>query len=418
MCLRKTGLPIAPGGEVDRNKEICIAAGFTSNTDRNSRTEAPPNPVTWKSAMKKLYPVLASVLLLVIFSPDLHAEEDRLKHPLYFPPAHGTWETVRPAQVGWDQAKLHEALDYAKENHSTGVVILHKGRILAEQYFEIEGARSAKFRKRILGRDEAGHTIEDVASAQKSVASILLGIAQQKGLLEIDDRVNQYLGAGWSRATPQQEKAITVRHLITMTSGLTNRGTFEVSPGTKWRYNTTAYAKSMDVVAAAANMDRHELTRQWLTQPIGMSHSKWVKRGSPEMQLVNGFGFATTARDLARFGLMTMAGGKWGDKTILADQEYLKAATTSSQELNPFYGYLWWVNRDANAPNRAPRLATAPKDMFSANGALNRRCFVVPSLQLVVTRLGDQPGGNRTFDRRFWKLLVEAMPRNVKTEIP
>ena len=65
---------------------------------------------------------------------------------------------------------------------------------------------------------------------------------------------------------------------------------------------------------------------------------------------------------------------------------------TSSQKLNPFYGYLWWLNCNANATKGARRLETAPSDMFSANGALNRRCFVVPSLQLVVTRLGDSDG--------------------------
>jgi CubicO group peptidase (beta-lactamase class C family) len=377
-----------------------------------------PRPTLGKIAVKHISIILAVHLILVIFDPGLQAQDNRPNNSLYFPPAQGEWETVQPGQVGWDRAKLQKVLNYAKENHSSGVVILHKGRILAEQYIEITGPKSAKFKKRILGRDGAGHTIEDVASAQKSIASILIGIAQQKGLLKIDDRVSQYLDVGWSRATQQQEQAITIRHLITMTSGLTVRGTYEASPGSKWRYNTTVFAKSMDVVAAAANMDRHELTKLWLTQPVGMSDSKWVRRGSPEIQLVNGFGFATTARDLARFGLMTLAGGKWGDKTILADQQYLHDATTTSQPLNPFYGYLWWVNRNAHAPNRAPRLPTAPKDMYSANGALNRRCFVVPSLQLVVTRLGDQPAGNRGFDRQFWKLLVEAMPCDLKAKSP
>jgi CubicO group peptidase (beta-lactamase class C family) len=360
--------------------------------------------------MKQLSRILAVHLLFVVLNPGLRADEVPADRLLYFPPAQGDWETVEPGEVGWDGAKLQETLDYAGKNQSSGVVILYKGRILAEKYFEVAGAKSAKYRVRVLGTDEAGHTIEDVASAQKSVASILVGIAQQKGLLKIDDPVNQHLGAGWSRATPDQEKAITIRHLITMTSGLTDRGTFEAKPGTKWRYNTMAYAKSMDIVAAVAKIDRHELTKQWLTRPLGMSDSKWVKRRSPKIQLINGFGFATTARDLARFGLMTLAGGQWGDKAILTDQKYLKEATTSSQTMNPYYGYLWWVNRNANAPNRASRLQTAPKDMFSANGALNRRCFVVPSLQLVVTRLGDRPDAGRAFDRQFWKLLTEASP--------
>lgn len=178
-----------------------------------------------------------------------------------------------------------------------------------------------------------------MASAQKSVASFLVGIAQAKGLLKIDDPVNQYLGAGWSRAEPTQEKAVTIRHLITMTSGLSDRGVFEHKPGTRWRYNTPVYARSVDVVAAAAKMDRHELTRKWITQPVAMADSTWASRGAVGARIGNAFGFATTARDLARFGLMVLAGGKWGDKTILADQQYLKEATTTSQKLNPYYGY-------------------------------------------------------------------------------
>ncbi len=362
--------------------------------------------------MKQLSNMLVVCFVSAILHTVLGADELPSESSLYFPPNQGPWKTVQPERVGWDSAKLQKALDYAGQNQSSGVVILYEGKILAEQHFEVQGMKSVKFRQRVLGKDKAGHAIEDVASVQKSITSILVGIAQQKGLLKINDPVSQYVGAGWSRATPEQEQAITIRHLITMTSGLTDRGVFEARPGTKWRYNTTAYAKSMDVVVGAAKMDRHELTSQWLTQPLGMSDSKWVERGSAGMQLVNRFGFATTARDLARFGLMTLAGGKWRDKTIFADRQYLKEAITTSQKINPFYGYLWWLNRDANATSGASRLETAPKDMFSANGALNRRCFVVPSLQLVVTRLGDRPDAGRGFDRQFWRLLADASAHN------
>ena len=102
---------------------------------------------------------------------------------------------------------------------------------------------------------------------------MLVGIAQEKGLLKIDDRVDKYLGTGWSKAAPGQEKAITIRHLITMSSGLTERGAFEAKAGSKWRYNTGVYAKSMDALAKAAGIDRHELTRKWLTQPLGRADS-------------------------------------------------------------------------------------------------------------------------------------------------
>ena len=51
----------------------------------------------------------------------------------------------------------------------------------------------------------ADHVIEDVASAQKSIAAVLIGIAQEKGLLDINDPVRKYLGTDWSDSTSQQE---------------------------------------------------------------------------------------------------------------------------------------------------------------------------------------------------------------------
>ena len=305
---------------------------------------------------------------------------------LYFPPTTGQWETVKPSSIGIDQAKLKKALAYAGNNQSSGVLILYRGKILAEQYWNEKGVKSERLKRLSIGRDKAGRAIEDAASVQKSVAAALVCIVQQKDLLKIEDRVDKYLGKGWSKASPQQESAITIRHLITMTSGLSDRGVFDVPAGSKWRYNTGMYAKTMAVLEKASGMDRHELTRKWLTDPLGMADSKWVKRGFAAAS-TNGYGFATTARDLARFGLMMQAKGKWREKAVLSDHKFLKDATTSSQKQNPYYGYLWWLNKSTFSPNRL-RVADAPKDMFSANGALNRRCFVVPSKQLVITRLG------------------------------
>jgi len=326
--------------------------------------------------------------------------------PLYFPTA-DNWETVAPADVGLNTDKLQSALDYAGRNQSSSVVILHRGKIVAEQHWKPGANGSTKYGRRTIARTKTGNSIEDVASAQKSVVSILVGIAQEKGHLKISDQVDQYLGTGWSKASRQQEQAITIRHLITMTTGLTGIGEFEARAGRKWRYNTWAYAKTTEVLEKASSMNRHELTRKWLTEPIGMKDSKWAPRRSAELQSVNAFGFATSARDLARFGLMVLANGQWAGETILADRDYLKDSTSTSQKLNPYYGYLWWVNQDANKP-RSRRNAALPRDTFSANGALNRRCWIVPSAQLVVVRIGDTPAAGKGFDSAFWKLLRAA----------
>lgn len=340
---------------------------------------------------------------------------------LYFPTAE-TWKTIEPASVGWKTDALDEALDFAMSCRSSGVIVLHRGRILAERHQPVENP-SLRYRGMVHGQDEQGRVIEDVASVQKSVASILVGMAQEKGLLRISDPVHQHLGEGWSNATSRQESRITIRHLISMSSGLTDRLRYSDPPGTRWKYNTNAYCLSVRAVAAAAKMTPNEVTKAWLTGPLGMHDSRWVERrlakiSPPE---TNRLGFATTARDLARFGLLILANGRWNRSAVLADQAYLKDALTPSQEMNPGYGYLWWLNGQklAQRPGRAvrgPLNAEAPQDLVAALGALGRKCYVVPSLELVVTRLGDQPDSLRTkqFDTEFWRLLMKAAPGQPK----
>jgi CubicO group peptidase (beta-lactamase class C family) len=203
--------------------------------------------------------------------------------PLYFPPTKGEWQRVTPAAAGWNAAKLEAALKYAGDKRASGVVILHRGRIMAEQYWSPDesaqaGGKPREYGAMVVGRDDAGRVIEDVASVQKSVAAMLVGIAQHQGLLKLDDPVAKHLGAGWTKAAPEQERAITVRHLVTMTSGLTDDLTFEAPAGSRWRYNSAAYARTIKVVAAAAGKSPNELTGAWLTARIGMGHSRWVER--------------------------------------------------------------------------------------------------------------------------------------------
>ena len=83
--------------------------------------------------------------------------------------------------------------------------------------------------------------------------------------------------------------------------------------------------------------------------------------------------------------------------------------------MNPSYGYLWWLNGKRATVRgirrvRGQLLQTGPSDMFMALGALGRKCYVVPSLELVVVRLGDLPeiSGKPRFDQEFWRLLMLA----------
>jgi CubicO group peptidase (beta-lactamase class C family) len=343
---------------------------------------------------------------------------------LYFPASGESWESVDPAAVGWDADLLDAALDIAGDRDSSGVVMLHNGRIMAERYWEVPNP-PRRYRNMVTGTDDQGHPIEDVASAQKSVAAVLTGMAQERGFLQLDDPVTKHLGAGWSKATPTQERAITLRHLLSMNSGLAVDFTFETEPDTKWLYNTPVYHLVMQVLTAATGMERNALTDAWIAGSLGMEHSSWTPRPWASADIA--VGFSTTARELARFGLMIQAGGRWQDEVLLRDGSYLKEMLSSSQSLNPSYGYLWWLNGaefSLAAGARALRrdgqmIAAAPADLVAMQGALDRKLYLVPSLGLVVTRLGAAGGaGGDRFNDAFWEAVMRAAPADQVASTP
>ena len=349
---------------------------------------------------------------------------DAAAEVLYFPPAGNEWDHVTPSAVGWDPSRIFDALEFAGQRGSSSVVILYRGRILAEQHWNrttqprLPNGKRNRYHWMRHGRDARGHDIEDVASVQKSVVAILVGIAQHKGLLKTSDPVHQHLGFGWSRCEPSAEAQITLRHLLTMSSGLNEQLEFVARPGKRWRYNTAAYSRLLKCLVAVSGQDANQLTRTWLTQPIGMNNSRWIPRSrQPTETATNQWGFATSAHDLARFGLLILAQGTWNDTGVLQDKHYLKTALSSSQDMNLAYGYLWWLNGQRSALRGGRKVPgslnpQAPADTVAGLGALGRKLWVVPSLHMVVTRLGDHPDrpNEPRFDREFWRLLMRAAP--------
>lgn len=332
---------------------------------------------------------------------------------LYFPNADSDWAHVSPAEVGWNADALNAAMDFAGAQQSSGVVILLNGKILAERSWPVTG--SPQYARRRNGTAANVHALEDIASVQKSIVAFLIGVAEQKKLLELDAPVSKYLGAGWSKASAENEAKITVRHLLSMTSGLTDTLEFEWPAGERWRYNTRAYSQLISLLTKAASADINVLTREWLTGPTGMTDTQWVARRGGGPDVANPLAFQTTARDLARFGLLIQARGSWNGNDLLQNPKYFTAMLSPSQDTTKAYGYLWWLNGYAGVgespiePARADNMIpTAPPDLVAAQGVLGRKCYVSPSLGLVVTRLGDEPGAN--FNEEFWALLMKAAP--------
>ena len=378
-----------------------------------------------KSPTKHLFrSFLAGLFLLAGCSSAPKVEEATSAEPateLYFPPDSGEWERIDPASAGWDPEALEAVLEYAEQQRSSGVVILLNGRILAERYWEVVEMPPGLIDYSVLtvGHTQSGHVIEDVASIQKSVIAFLAGVAERKGLLDIEAPASKYIGQGWSKATPAQEAQIRVRNLLSMASGLDEDLQYQGTPGEIFMYNTPAYSRTVPVLEKATGLDIHACTSQWLTSRIGMQDSRWWTRPQDDMvPWANVIGFATTARDLARFGLLMQARGRWDDEDLLRNPDYFKRMLSPSTSANPSYGFLWWLNgkdrwvmgRNNTRATQGPLIPAAPDDLFAGLGALGRKVFVVPSLGLVLTRLGDAPS-EEDFSNEVWKRLMKAAPK-------
>ena len=138
-----------------------------------------------------------------------------------------------------------------------------------------------------------------MTSVQKSLVAILVGIAVDRGLLQLEDSVSHHLKPGWSHAAPMQEALISIRHLLSMTSGLTYTLSFKEPSGESWQYNTRAYSVLGDVLEAATGQNVNDLTRDWITDPLKMTDTGWYSRDwvRPD-QDANRIGLRTSASDL------------------------------------------------------------------------------------------------------------------------
>ncbi|WP_304201018.1 serine hydrolase [Flavobacterium alvei] len=317
---------------------------------------------------------------------------------LYFPPLSGdVWETKSIADLGWKQAAVQPLLDYLELKNSKGFIILVNGRIVMENYFNGHSATTPWY----------------WASAGKTLTATMNGIAQQEGLLNINNKVSDYIGTGWTSLSIDKENLIANKHLLTMTSGLDDT-TDDVTPakliykadaGTRWAYHNV-YVKLQDVVAQASGQTWSNYFNSKLRDKIGMSGS-WL-------QVDNNSVYYSTTRSMARFGLLMYNKGKWEKNTIL-NETYFNEATNTSQNINLGYGYLWWLNGktsyhlpQSQLQFKGSLIPTAPNDMFMALGKNDQKIYVIPSKKMVVIRMGEVANPTNPtfalsgFDEELW----------------
>jgi CubicO group peptidase (beta-lactamase class C family) len=321
---------------------------------------------------------------------------------------------VEPAKAGWSVAALDELAAYVQSQKSTGFLIVQDRRVIYEHNWPLP-PEAANFAANFThGTDARGALQEDVASAQKSFIAILTGVAIDKGLLDISKPVSAYIGTGWSKATPEQEKLITVRHLLEMNSGLTELLVHEAPAGTDSFYNTPAYA-FVKPVLESLRPDARRSDPPLADEARRMTDTLW--RGARAFADVgNPTGLYTTPSDMAKVGQLVLDKGKAADGTRVISEGQL-AALFERSPTNPAYGRLWWLNGSAyamlpaGARTETALIPAAPADLVAALGAQDRKIYVAPSRKLIVVRTG-QAAPDRGFNQQLWLRLMKAAPKD------
>lgn len=320
--------------------------------------------------------------LFILFAMDSNAQS------VYFPPTTGsTWQTMDPSELGWCQDSIAALINYLDDEQSKAFIVLKDGKMVIEHYFDT------------FTQDSLWYW----ASAGKTLTAFLTGKAQENGLLSISDKTSDYLGTGWTSAPSNKEDLITIRHQLSMTTGLDD-GTgsadcttpsclqYLADASTRWAYHNGPYTLLRSVVEAASGQTYNQFTNTEIKQPTGMD-GLWIMSGNNNV-------FFSTARSMARFGLLMQNSGVWNGDTVMHDQEYLYDMVHPSQNLNESYGYLWWLGGQNSYMIPTVQLVipgvtvpSAPSDMFAALGKNGQIASVAKSEGLTVIRMGNSTGG-------------------------
>jgi CubicO group peptidase (beta-lactamase class C family) len=292
---------------------------------------------------------------------------------------------------GYNRRQLNPATEtfIRSEMKSVAFVVIHNDAILFEKYWDGYGTQSKS----------------SSFSMAKSIMSILIGIALQEGKLT---SVDQRLGDILPQYSNTDKAGITIKNLLTMSSGLDYRESYNnpfadsaesyhtadlskqamklrrvSEPGKVFNYQSCNQIYLAQILEKVTGMKTSYYASEKLWKPIGAEHpATW------SLDRVDGLEkayccFNSNARDFARIGFLYLNRGKWNNRQIVPEQ-YVRESTTPADIKdekgiqNNKYGYSWWLINHRN------------HSIFFASGILGQHIIVVPDKKLIIVRLGKK----------------------------
>ncbi|MFW6347866.1 MAG: serine hydrolase domain-containing protein [Cyclonatronaceae bacterium] len=301
------------------------------------------------------------------------------------------------------EAELSEAISGLTRLSS--FILYQSGEVLQEQY----NAGMSQTR-----------TI-NIKSASKSVLSALTGIALEQGFISsVDDSIAQYLPQYFEGISDVEKRGITIRHLLTMSSGLEStsfrnygrwvatrdwtaaalNGELQHPPGSRMRYSTGDSHILSAVLTEASGMSTRALAERYLFGPLSVSIGGWDR--APEGYFFGGNNMALSPQGLLRFGQLYLNAGRYEGRQILPEN-WVHASLSPTFRSISFnsrghdYGYLWWSNRFGH------------HQAYFAWGYGGQFVFVMPELDAVAVFTANPDARQRGFNDRVYDMMDDVV---------
>jgi CubicO group peptidase (beta-lactamase class C family) len=297
------------------------------------------------------------------------------------------WMLFPSAQgAGMDPAKLYRAMLRARSIDGLQCLLVsRRGTLVVEQHFVPRSARQ----------------LRDVRSVTKSVLSLLVGIALDKGVLQnLDQPISTFV------SIPNDKMScgnITIRHLLTMSSGFPWDPTFNSAdmpewleapdqvayllerpmihaPGEKFQYHDAAVHLLSVILTKASGMSTQRFMQEYLLSALGIGERRWL---TDHQGYANGaIGLFLTPQDMLRLGELMLHKGVYQGRQIVSphwiqEATHPQIATGKRGQLGTDYGFLWWLGQLPQGR------------VFFAYGGGGQFIFVVPEQELVIVSQGE-----------------------------
>ena len=300
--------------------------------------------------------------------PCCHADDD--------------WQVARPANVGVNESGLSAMDAYVQAHlpHVRSLLVARHGHLVFEKYY-----------------GESRESLQNIQSMTKSISSALLGIALRKGQVSsLDNKVLDYFPEYRDTVTDPRVKDITIRQLLTMSSGIAaTHGSFDkimahpvpdtlrqrllFAPGRGFKYSDSGAHLLGAVLTKATGTSVLEFARKELFGPLGVQRFIWYADNVGISS--GGMSGLFRARDVLSFGELYLRNGKWNGRQIVpadfvVDSVKVHAAGNFFGE-TARYGYMWWIAKPGGY------------DAFYARGYGGQYLMVIQKLDLVILCTSD-----------------------------